>query len=170
MRYHIKVQAWQLSGNVDISDEAGNPVFHVQGKFLSAGDDLTLVDRRSGQKLAHIKQQVLSLSPKYQLYTGNDQPWATVSQGFGLLGERFKVKGPNGSVFQIKGNVSDRQFTISDQTGRQWGEVGHRLSFFRDSYAIDVPPGVDPTFIVALAVILERIHQKRKVAKSIVSG
>src|SRR4029077_10022271 len=122
MRYHIKVRAWSVTGTFDVRDESGNPVFAVRGRFLSVGDDMTLFDHRSGQKLVHIKQRVLSLRPKYNLYNGNDEHWGSITQGFGIFGERFKVKGNNGANFSIKGNISNWRFSISDEGGRQLGE------------------------------------------------
>jgi len=167
MRYHIKQRAWSLTGNFDVRDEANNPVFEVRGKFLSAGDDLTMIDRSSGQKLVHIKQRVLSFFPKYNLYNGKDEHWGSVTQGFSLFGERFKVIGNNGAAFTIKGNVSNWRFSINDQNGNALGQVSQQLSLFRDSYAVDVVAGIDPSFIIALAVILERVKEKKRRAASI---
>lgn len=167
MRFHIKERAWSVGGNFDIRDEAGNPVFAVRGKFLSVGDDMTLFDYRSGQKLVHMKQRVFSLRPKYNLYDGNEQPLGNITQGFSFLGERFKVVGTSGATLTIKGSVLGWRFNISDDSGRQLGEVSHQLSLFRDSYAVNVVSGIDPTFIVSLAIILERVKEKQKRARAI---
>jgi uncharacterized protein YxjI len=162
MRYHVKERAWSLTGDFDVRDEGGNPVFEVRGKFLSIGDNLTLFDRSSGQKLVHIKQRVLSLLPKYNLYNGNEEHWGSVSQRFALFGERFRVIGNNGAALSIKGDVWNWRFSIRDESGNQLGEVSRQFSLFRDSYAVDVAPGVDASFIVALVVILERVKEKRR--------
>src|SRR5690349_18477808 len=119
MRFHIKEKAWNLNGSFDVRDEANNPVFELRGKLLSVGDDMTMVDRRSGQKLVHIKQHVVSFFPKYNLYNGNEEHWGSVTQGFGILGERWKVKGNNGANLTIKGRVANWLFSITDEGGNQ---------------------------------------------------
>lgn len=162
MRFHVKERAWSFTGDFDVRDDAGRSVFQVRGKFLSLGDDLTLFDSASGRKLIHIKQRVFSLLPKYHLYGGNEELQGTVTQRFGLFGERFKVKGSNGTVFNVKGNVWNWNFSVSDESGNQLGQVSRQLSLFRDSYAVEVVVGTYAPFIVALAVILERVKEKKK--------
>jgi uncharacterized protein YxjI len=47
------------------------------------------------------------------------------------------------------------------------GQVSRQFSIFRDSYAVDVAPGVDASFVIALAVVIEMVkehhekHEKR---------
>lgn len=173
MRFYVKERAWSFSGDFDVRNDAGNPVFKVRGKFLSFGDDLTLFDSASGQKLIHIKQRVFSLLPKYRLYGGNEELQGTVAQKFAFFGERFKVRGSNGTNFNVKGSVWGWNFIVSDESGRQLGQVSRQLSLFRDSYAVEVATPTDAPFMVALAVILERVKEKKEskeIAKSVVGG
>ncbi len=163
MRYYLRERAWSLTEAFLIRDDAGNPVFEVRGKFFHIGDDLVLFDRYSGQELVHIKQRVISLMPRYDLYRG-EQHWGSVHEQLHLFGERFKVKGENGMIFHIDGNIWNWNFTISDDYGNLLGQVNRQFAIFRDSYAIDVAPNVDGPFILALAIVIEMIkeHHDRK--------
>ena len=85
-------------------DDAGNPVFEVRGKFFHIGDDLLMFDRSTGQEVVRIKQRILSLLPRYDIYR-NGQHWAGVHEQLRLFGERFKVTGENGMVFHVDGDI-----------------------------------------------------------------
>ncbi len=163
MRYHMRERAWSLTEAFVVRDDGGNPVLEIRGKFFHIGDDLSMTDRYSGQEVAHVKQRLLSLLPRYQIYR-NGQLWADVHEQFRLFGKRFKVEGSNGMVFHIDGDVWNWNYNISDEYGNLMGYVGQQLSLFRDSYVIDVAPGVDAPFVIALAVVLEMIkdHHERK--------
>jgi len=104
MRYHMRERAWSLTEAFVIRDDAGTAVLEVRGKFFHIGDNLVMFDRYSGQEVVHIKQRVLSLLPRYEIYR-NGQPWADVHEQFRLFGERFKVEGGNGMVFHVDGDI-----------------------------------------------------------------
>ncbi|QBD82689.1 hypothetical protein EPA93_44670 [Ktedonosporobacter rubrisoli] len=164
MRYHLRERAWSLTEAFVIRDDAGRAIFEVRGKFFHIGDDLVMFDRHSGQELVHIKQRVLSLLPHYEIYR-DGQHWASVHEQLRIFGERFKVEGGNGLVFHVQGDVWRWNFTVSDQIGSLLGQISRQFSIFRDSYAVDVAPGVDAPFIIALAIVIELVkehHQKKE--------
>jgi uncharacterized protein YxjI len=164
MRYHLRERAWSLTEAFVIRDDASHPVFEVKGKFFHIGDDLVMFDRRTHQELVHIKQRVLSLLPRYEIYR-NGQHWATMHEQLRLFGERFKVEGSNGMMFHVNGDIWRWNFTITDASGQLMGNVSRQLSLFRDSYAVDVAPNVDAPFILALAIVIEMVkehHEKKE--------
>ena len=164
MRYHLRERAWSLTEAFTVRDDAGNAVFEIRGKFFHIGDNLMLYDLSSGQELVQIKQRVISLLPHYNIYR-NGEHWASVHEQWRLFGERFKVQGDNGMVFHVDGNIWRWQFTVSDDSGNQLARIGRQFSIFRDSYAVDVAPGVDAPFIIALAVVIEMVkehHEKKE--------
>ncbi len=164
MRYHLRERAWSLTESFTVRDDAGNAVFEIRGKFFHIGDNLILYDLYSGQELVQIKQRVISLLPHYNIYR-NGALWASVHEQWRLFGERFKVQGDNGMVFHVDGNIWRWQFTVSDDNGNQLARIGRQFSIFRDSYAVDVAPGVDAPFIIALAVVIEMVkehHEKKE--------
>ena len=163
MRYHLRERAWSLTEAFVVRDDAGNAVFEIRGKFFHIGDDLVMFDRYTGQEVARIKQRILSLLPRYDIYR-NGQHWAGVHEQLRLFGERFKVEGENGMIFHVDGDIWRWNFRVTDNNGNVLGRVGRQFSIFRDSYAVDVAPGVDAPFIIALAVVIELVkeHHERK--------
>lgn len=160
MRYHLRERAWSLTENFTVRDDYGNAVFEIRGKFFHIGDNLVMYDRASGQPLVEIKQQLISLRPRYDIYR-NGAHWAQVHEQFRFFGERFKVTGENGMVFHIEGDIWNWNFAIADDNGNLLGSVSRQLSLFRDSYAVDVAQGVDAPFIIALAVVIELVKEHR---------
>jgi uncharacterized protein YxjI len=163
MRYHIKERAWSLTETFTVRDDAGNAVFEIRGKFFHIGDNLLMYDRYSGQEVVQIKQQVLSLMPHYNIYRSG-QHWASIHEQWRLFGESFKVQGENGMVFHVQGDIWHWNFTVSDNNGNLLAQIGRQFSIFRDSYAVDVAPGVDAPFVIALAIVIEMVkeHHEQK--------
>lgn len=158
MRYHIRERAWSLTEAFVIRDEAGNPVLEVRGKFFHIGDDLLMFDRQTGQEVARIQQRVLSLMPHYAIYR-HGQLWASMHEQIRLFGERFKIEGANGMVFHVDGDIWRWDFTVSDDYGNVLARIGRQFSLFRDSYAVDIAPGVDVPFILSLAIVIEMVKE-----------
>jgi len=164
MRYHIRERAWSLTEAFVVRDDANNVVFEIRGKFFHIGDNLIMYDRYTGQEVVQIKQRVLSLMPHYNIYR-NGAHWANVHEQWRLFGERFKVQGDNGMNFHIAGDIWRWNFTVSDDNGNLLAQIGRQFSIFRDSYAVDIAPGVDVPFILALAVVIEMVkehHEKKE--------
>ncbi|HEX4208102.1 MAG TPA: LURP-one-related family protein [Ktedonobacteraceae bacterium] len=163
MRYHLRERAWALTESFSVRDEANRPVLDVRGKFFHIGDNLMMYDHQSGQPLLQIKQRLLSLFPCYDLYR-DGQHWGRVHEQFKIFGEKFKVQGDNGMVFHIAGDLWNWDFQITDGNNNHLGYVGRRLSLFRDSYAVDVAPGIDAPFIIGLALVIEMVreHHRKK--------
>ena len=164
MRYHLRERAWSIREAFLVRDDNRNPLFEIRGKFFHIGDDLIMYDVHTGQQLVRIQQSVLSLLPRYQIYR-NGQHWADVHEQFRLFGERFKVQGEQGIVFHIDGDIWKWSFRISDANNNVLGYVSRQLSIFRDSYTVDVDPGVDAPFIISLAIVIEMVkehHEKRE--------
>ena len=163
MRYHLRERAWSLTESFIVRDDAGNAAFEIQGKFFHIGDNLLMYDRYSGQEVAQIKQRIISLLPHYDIYRAG-QHWASVHEQWRLFGERFKVQGDNGMVFHVDGDIWRWSFTVSDDNGNLLAQIGRQFSIFHDSYAVDVAPGVDAPFVIALAVVIEMVkeHHEKK--------
>ncbi len=68
-------------------------------------------------------------------------------------------------VFHVDGDIWRWNFTVSDNRGNLMGQISRQFSIFRDSYAVDVAPGVDAPFIIALAIVIEMVkehHEKKE--------
>ncbi len=164
MKYHIRQRAWTLREEFIVRDQGGNPAFKITGKFFHIGDNLSLVDLSSRTEVAHIKQQMLHITPHYEIYR-NGAAWANLHEKLlHLFGERFKISLQNGEVYHIDGNIFNWDFTVTNEHGDLMAQIGQRFSLLRDYYAVDIAQGVDEPFMIALAITIEMIreHQTEK--------
>lgn len=158
MRFYIKERVWSLPEAFIVRDDAGNAVFEIRGKFFHFGDDPVMVDSSTGQELVHIQQRVLSLMPLYEMYR-NGQLLASVHEQFRLFGEGFKIEAGDGSILHVNGDIWQWNFSVTDERGNQLAQIGRQFSLFRDSYAIDVAPGADAPFMVALVIVIDMVRE-----------
>jgi uncharacterized protein YxjI len=161
MRYHIQERLWALTETFLVRDERGTPVFEIRGKFFHIGDNLIIHDCYTRQPIAQIKQHLISLLPSYDIYR-NGQHWARVNKQIHLFGEKFKIQGDNGMVFHIQGDLWNWDFSVTDAYGNHLGYISRQLSLIRDHYAVDVAPGVDAPFLIALAIVVDMVREHQR--------
>lgn len=164
MKFHIKERAWTIREEFIIRDQNGQPVFKVKGKFFHIGDNLRIIDMEERAEAAHIKQEVLSITPHYKIYQ-NGKHWASLHEKLlHLFGERFNIKLENGEIYHIEGNIWDWDFTVSNDNGDLLAQISKRISLFSDSYGVDIAQGVDVPLMLSLAIVMEMIreHQSEK--------
>jgi uncharacterized protein YxjI len=67
-------------------------------------------------------------------------------------------------VFHVNGDIWRWNFSVTDNYGNLMAQIGRQFSVFRDSYAVEVAPGVDAPFVIALAIVIEMVkeHHERK--------
>ncbi|GCE12337.1 LURP-one-related/scramblase family protein [Tengunoibacter tsumagoiensis] len=162
MRYHLRERAWSLTEAFLVRDDNGHTVYEIHGKFFHIGDNLVLKDKHTHKELVHIKQHLISIHPSYDLYR-DGKHWGNVHEQFHFFGgERFKIKGQDGMVFHIEGDIWNWNFSILDDQGNLMGQVGRQFALFHDSYGVEVAQGVDAPFIIALAVVIEMVKEHHK--------
>lgn len=164
MRFHIKERAWTLREEFIVRDQGGQPVFKVQGKFFHIGDNLRIIDLYSNVEVAHIKQQIIAITPHYEIYQ-NGAHWASLHENLlHLFGDRFKITLADGEIYHIQGNIWNWDFAVSDSRGNLLAQISKRISLFRDSYAVEVAQNVNVPLMIALAICIEMIrhHQSEK--------
>ncbi len=164
MKFYIRERAWTIREELIVRDQNGNVAYKVKGKFFHIGDNLLLIDQRSHEEVAHIKQRVIALTPHYEIYQ-NGAHWASLHEKLlHLFGERFKITLANGEVYHIQGNLWNWDFTVSNSQGDLLAQISKRISLFEDSYGVDIAQNVNVPLMIALAIAIEMIrhHQAEK--------
>ena len=91
MDLYIRQKVFTLADKYDITDENENPVFRVEGEFLSFGARLHLYgpDMR---ELYYVEQELFHFMPRYNIYAGQTSA-AAVKKNFTLFdgGERLRT-------------------------------------------------------------------------------
>ena len=106
MRYIIREKLLAFGNDSIIKDEAGQPVFDVDGKALSLLNTLVVRDME-GNKVVIIKPKFPSISPTYEI-TREGQESAEVSKKLiSPFVDRFTVDIPGLDDLHIKGSLSE---------------------------------------------------------------
>jgi uncharacterized protein YxjI len=158
MRYLVRERLFDIKDDFWVTDEHGNRVFYVNARFLSLHHTLVLEDA-SGRKLASIRHKLLTFTDAIDIER-DGAVVATVHRAvFSPLHHRAHIDlHDGGGRLEAVGDIIDKDFEIRD--GRQVAaRVSRKWLRIRDTYEVEVAPGQDDAFMVAVAVCLDRIHQ-----------
>jgi uncharacterized protein YxjI len=152
MKLLFKQRFFSWFDSYDIYDEAGNTVYVVKGE-LSWGHLLRIYDA-NGTELGCVKQKVLTMPPKFELYL-RDRYIGCIYKEFSLFQPRFHID-YNG--WQVTGNWMQWDYTIVDRTGNCVAQVSKDLWHWTDTYTIDVfhPQDALCALMMVLAIDAEK--------------
>ena len=160
--YVIRERMFRLGEDSDITDGAGQPVLHVDGKLLSLHNRLILRDP-AGREVGQVHRKLAALRPAYEITLGGKDVAEVRKHLFTPFGERFTIDVPGPDDMQISGDLFSHEFTI-DRDGQVVATVSKRWLTVTASYAVEVAPGEDDLLILAsvlaldLAIDAERQH------------
>jgi uncharacterized protein YxjI len=157
MRYMVRERLFDIKDDFWVTDEDGRRVFCVNARLVSLHHTLVLQDA-AGRKLASIKHKLLTFTDAINI-EHDGAVVATVHRAvFSPLHHRAHIDlHDGGGRLEAVGNIIDKDFEIRDgdqvvaRISRKWFTI-------RDAYGVDVAPGQNDAFIIAIAVCLDRIH------------
>jgi uncharacterized protein YxjI len=140
-----------------VTDERGDKVFLVDGKAMRLRETLELRDA-AGAVVAVVRKKLLAFRDTMEIER-DGAVMATVRKAmFSPLRHRSTVDLADGSQLEAVGNLFDMEFQIQ-AGGQVLAQVSRAWFRLRDTYGVDVAPGVDDALMIAIAVCLDRIHQ-----------
>ena len=155
MRYIIREKSLSFGQDSIIKNEAGQPVFDVDGKALSLTNTLIVSDME-GNKVVTIKQKIPAISPTYEITREGQEPSKVQKNLISPFVDRFTVDIPSPEDLQIKGSMADHEYTITlgDQViatvSKGWFEE-------LETYGVDIVPNQDDVLILACVLVLDLI-------------
>jgi len=151
--YVVRERMFRLGEDSDITDGAGQPVLHVDGKVLSLHSRLVLSDP-SGREVGQVHRKLAALRPTYEITFGGKNAAEVRKHLFTPFGERFTIDVPGPSDMEISGDLLDHEFTIA-RDGQTVATISKRWLSMTASYAVDVAPGEDDVLILASVLALD---------------
>jgi uncharacterized protein YxjI len=151
--YVIRERLFRLGEDSDITDQAGQPVLHVDGKVLSLHNRLILRDP-AGREVGQVQRKLAALRPAYEITLGGKDVAEVRKHLFTPFGERFTIDVPGPDDMQISGDLLSHEFTI-DRDGQVVARVSKRWLTVTASYAVEVAPGEDDLLILASVLALD---------------
>jgi uncharacterized protein YxjI len=151
--YVIRERLFRLGEDSDITDRAGQPVLHVDGKVLSLHNRLILRDP-AGREVGQVHRKLAALRPAYEITLGGTDMAEVRKHLFTPFGERFTIDVPGPDDMQISGDLFSHEFTI-DRNGQVVATISKRWLTVTASYAVEVAPGEDDLLILASVLALD---------------
>ena len=161
MRYLVQERIFSFTNDFWIEDEDGNRVFFVDGKALSLRETFELKDA-DGNLLIAIRKRFFSMRETMDIEDGNGVI-ATVRQAFfSPLRHRYNVDLADGSQLEAVGNFVDKDWELLDGNGQTVGRISRQWFRIRDTYGVEVEPGMPDALVIAIAVCIDRIYEDEK--------
>ena len=151
--YVIRERLFRLGEDSDITDQAGQPVLHVNGKVLSLHHRLILQDP-AGREVGHVNRKLAALRPAYEITIDGKDVAEVRKHLFTPFGERFTIDVHGGGDMEIGGDLLSHEFTIQ-RDGQTVATISKRWLSMTASYAVEVAPGEDDLLILASVLALD---------------
>lgn len=148
MKLLFKQRLFSWFDSYDIYDEIGATLYTVEGK-LAWGHRLHVLDA-SGTHIATLKEKVLTLLPRFELYVG-DRFVGEIVKEFTLFKPRFSLSFMG---WNVTGDWLQWDYQITDSSGQTAARVQKLIWNFTDTYEIEVyaPQNALYALMVVLAI------------------
>ena len=151
--YVVRERMFRLGEDSDITDEAGRPVLHVDGKVLSLHNRLILRDP-AGHETGQVHRKLAALRPTYQITIDGKDVAEVRRHRFTPFGERFTIGVHGTGDMEIEGDLFSHEFAIK-RDGQIVATISRRWLSMTASYAVEVAPGEDDLLILASVLALD---------------
>ena len=151
--YVIRERMFRLGEDADITDEAGQPVLHVDGKVLSLHNRLILREP-AGREAGQVHRKLAALRPTYEITIDGKDVAEVRRHLFTPFREQFTIDIHGGGDMEINGDLFSHEFTIG-RDGQIVATISKRWLSMTASYAVDVAPGEDDVLILASVLALD---------------
>jgi uncharacterized protein YxjI len=151
--YVIRERLFRLGEDSDITDEAGQPVLHADGKVLSVRNRLILRDP-AGREAGQVHRKLAALRPTYEITIDGKNVAEVRKHLLTPFGERFTIAVHGAGDMEIDGDLFSHEFTI-DRDGHTVATISKRWLSMTASYAVEVAPGEDDLLILASVLALD---------------
>jgi uncharacterized protein YxjI len=153
MRYQVRERLFRLGEDNDILNEAGEPVYQVDGKVLSL-HGLMVVNDASGNEVGQVSRKLVSLLATYEISLAGGAN-AEVHQRFSNpLHPKWTISVAGGPEMEMTGNFVGHDFTFTEN-GQTVATVSKAWISLADSYGVDIVDGQNDLLILCSVLALE---------------
>ncbi|MDP3154713.1 MAG: LURP-one-related family protein [Archangium sp.] len=156
MRYLLRQDLLSFGDDFTIKNEAGEPVFQVDGKAFTLVREKLAFEDMQGQELAFIRERIIALTPSYEILRNGEVAAVVKKDLINLFRCGFTVDVPGPDDLEAQGSLLDHEYTFT-RGSRTVATVSKRWFSFTDTYGVDIEPGEDPVLILASTVVIDMI-------------
>ncbi|WP_254273511.1 LURP-one-related/scramblase family protein [Haloarcula marina] len=141
-----------------IETDGGTPAFKVDGKALRVRDTIQFRDQQ-GRPLYRVTERLLRLK-ETMVIERDGRKIASIQKALVTpLRDRFTVRVEGGSPLHVQGNIFEHEYTIT-RDGARVATVSKRWFRVRDTYGVEVMPGEDDAFVLAVTAAVDSISSR----------
>lgn len=156
MRYLLRQDLISFGDDFTIKNEAGQPVFQVDGKAFTVLREKLAFEDMQGQELAFIRERLIALTPSYEILRNGEVAAVVKKDLINLFRCGFTVDVPGPDDLEAQGSLLDHEYTFT-RGSRTVATVSKRWFSFTDTYGVEIEPGEDPVLILASTVVIDMI-------------
>lgn len=160
-RYQMRQRMFSIGDDFFITNERNERVFKVDGKALRLRSTLLFEDARGGE-LYKIQEKVVRVRDSMTIERPDGSAAAKLHNALLTpLRDRWQIDVPGGADLTAKGNIVNHEYRI-EQGGAPVATVSMRWFRVRDTYGVEVAPGVDDALMLAITVVIDMMaHEGR---------
>ena len=163
MRYVIRERFFGLGEDSDITDEQGQPVYHVDGKVLTLHNTLIVRDQE-GTEVARVQRHLVALRPTYEITRQGQEVAEVRKKLFSPFVDRFTIDIPGPDDLSMTGDLFEHEYTIT-RGDQVVATVSKRWLSLTDTYSVDIAPGEDDVLILASVLALDLAEDQERRAR-----
>jgi uncharacterized protein YxjI len=157
-RYQMREKLFAIGDDFWIENGDGERAFKVNGKALRVRDTFVL-EAASGEELFKAQAKMLHIRDTMKIERDGDTV-ATIKKALiSPLRERFSIEFEAGGELSAKGNITDHEYEI-ERDGEKVAEVSKRWFRIRDTYGIEIAPGQDDAFLLAMSACIDEMTHR----------
>ncbi|HKT37957.1 MAG TPA: LURP-one-related family protein [Ktedonobacterales bacterium] len=158
MRYVIREKFFRLTEDSDITDEVGQPIFEVTGKFASLHHQLVMRDM-SGNEVATVRQHLVALRPTFEITRAGQELAEVRKKLFSPFIDRYTIDIPGPDDLEVTGSIFEHDYTISRQ-GATVATVSKAWISLTATYGVDIDSGEDDALLLACVLTLDLVEDE----------
>lgn len=159
-RYQMREKLISFGDDYWIQNEAGQRVFHIDGKMLRIRQTLLFEDAQ-GNELLEIQERMMRLRESLAIERNGQKVAEVHSALVSPLRDRYKIDVVGGSDLEAQGNFLAHEYEIK-QGNMKVAEVSKRWFRFADTYGVEIVPGQNDVLILAITVCIDAMSHPDK--------
>ena len=153
---------FSLHKGTDITDDAGNVLYHSASKFFSIHDKTDITDQ-DGNHVAHIERKVFTLHERHFITMADGRYFELSNELWHLIKDISNIEGLG---WVLRGNIAGLNFQLYDQDDRIIAVISQKLFSIHDKYCVDIYQPEEEKTVVAILVTLQHMMKDREARNS----
>ena len=149
MKLLFRQRLFSWLDSYDIYDASGATVYTVKGQ-LAWGHCLKIFDA-NGQEVGMVKEKVLTLLPKFELYE-NDDYIGSIQKEFTLFTPRYDI---DFNGWHVEGSIMEWDYSITDEDGNLVATVDKEILHMTDTYVLDIEKPEDALHVLMFVLAID---------------